>query len=223
MALFTTPCPVNAREQRWIEESTAWFRARFGEPRPVLSPFLEDDLLTQVCRHMGIDPATLTVERYGDSGEQDLAHAAGLALRSRTAAGHFRLDDGRPVIALDRTLTPVRLVATIAHELGHVLLADVDRDDLEPLTDLLTVHFGLGVFAANAAFEVTRDHSRRTVRRLGYLTVPMFGYGLACHAWQRGERRPAWARRLATNPRVYLRRGLRYLAVNGLTVHIPPS
>jgi len=46
----------------------------------------------------------------------------------------------------------------------------------------------------------------------GYLTEPMFGYGLACHAWLRGEPRPAWARHLDTNPRVVMRSGLRYLA-----------
>jgi hypothetical protein len=40
----------------------------------------------------------------------------------------------------------------------------------------------------------------------------MFGYGLACHAWLRGETDPSWARHVDTNPRSALRRGLRYLA-----------
>jgi hypothetical protein len=39
----------------------------------------------------------------------------------------------------------------------------------------------------------------------------MFGYGLAHYSFLRGERRPGWRRYLDTNPRVYLRRGLRYL------------
>ena len=51
---------------------------------------------------------------------------------------------------------PDAVVSTLAHELGHVhLLADGRCDqntpDHEPLTDLLTVYFGLGVFMANNA------------------------------------------------------------------------
>ncbi|GAA3434602.1 hypothetical protein GCM10018954_042060 [Kutzneria kofuensis] len=216
--MFTTACPVNAREQKWIEESQAWFRATFGEPRPVVLPgsFTHQDLVTQVCRHMDVDPGQLTVELFGDSAEEDLARAAGLTRRSTGAAGHYRREGGRPVIAVDQTLAPTRLIATIAHELGHVRLDGVhDGADHEPLTDLLTVHFGLGIFTANACFDLTRDNRRRIVRRLGYLTEPMYGYALARHAWLRGERRPTWARYLDVNPRVYLRRGLRYLTTVG--------
>ena len=198
----------------------AWFRATFGDPRPVVPPDslrLGDDLVAQLCRLMEVDPGTLTVELYGDSAEADLARAAGLTRHTNGAAGHYRREGGRPVIAVDRTLRPTQLIATIAHELGHVRLDGVtDREDHEPLTDLLTVHFGLGVFGANAAFEFTQDNHRRSVRRLGYLTEPMFGYGLACHAWSRGEPRPAWARHLDTNPRAYLKRGLRYLVRRGV-------
>ena len=100
--------------------------------------------------------------------------------------------------------------------MGHVRLDDggdtSDRDDHERLTDLLTVYLGLGIFTANASFEFSQDHHQRTTRRLGYLTEPMFGYGLACYAWQRGERQPAWAKYVDANPRSYLKRGLRYLA-----------
>jgi len=113
------------------------------------------------------------------------------------------------------------LVATIAHELGHVLLLGngripADRKDHEPLTDLLTVFFGLGIFSANAVFEYSREvrgeYAYASTSRLGYLTEPMFGYGLARYAWLRGEADPRWARYVDTNPRTFLKRGLRYLA-----------
>ncbi|GAA4473494.1 hypothetical protein [Phytohabitans houttuyneae] len=39
----------------------------------------------------------------------------------------------------------------------------------------------------------------------------MYGYALARYAWLRGETDPAWSRYLDTNPRAYLKRGLRYL------------
>jgi hypothetical protein len=212
VALFTTPCPVNAREQKWIEESLAWLRTTFGAPRPVITDLADADVVGRLCQLMDVDPKTITVELYGDSAEDDLARAAGLTVRSRGVAGHFRRENGRPVIAIDRTLTSTRLVATVAHELGHVRLdGRYDAGDHEPLTDLLTVHFGLGVFGANACFDFSQDHERRQVRRLGYLTEPMYGYALACHAHSLGERRPAWAAHLDVNPRVYLKRGLRHL------------
>jgi hypothetical protein len=210
--LFTATCPVNPREQQWIEESLAWLRTAFGPPRAVITDLAENDILGRLGRLMDVDPKTITVELYGDETEDDLARAAGLTVRSKGAAGHYRRENGRPVVALDRTLTSTRLVATVAHELGHVLLdGRYDNDDLEPLTDLLTVHFGLGIFAANACFDFSQDHQRRQVRRLGYLTEPMYGYALACHAHRRGEHRPDWAVHLDVNPRVYLKRGLRYL------------
>jgi hypothetical protein len=40
----------------------------------------------------------------------------------------------------------------------------------------------------------------------------MYGYALARHAWLRGETSPAWAAHLDTNPRTYLKDGLRFLA-----------
>jgi hypothetical protein len=217
VALFTTPCPVNPREQKWIEESLAWLRAAFGAPRAVITDLDGDDLVGRLCRLMDVDPKTITVELYGDPAEDELARAAGLTVRSRGSAGHYRRENGRPMIAIDRTLTSTRLVATVAHELGHVRLdGRYDADDHEPLTDLLTVHFGLGIYTANACFDFAQDNQRRSVRRLGYLTEPMYGYALACHAHSRGERRPTWARHLDVNPRAYLKRGLRHLVGAGV-------
>ncbi len=143
-----------------------------------------------------MDPAPITVELHGGGGEAELARAAGLELRSSTAAGDYRRDGGRPVIGIDvaSAAHPARLIATIAHELAHHRLdergLDRDRADHEPLADLLTVHLGLGIFTANAAFEYRADQRRRSTHRLGYLTEPMFGYALACHAWLREETRP---------------------------------
>jgi hypothetical protein len=241
MGLFQAECPVAEREQRWIETSMAWFRDEFGPDhlrRPIILPtkeFFPDPhdvraVITRVCGYADVDPAKVTIAFYGDPAEQDLARAAGLTTRSLGAAGHYRRVDGRAVIGIDRTLgaTPDRLVATVAHELGHVRLLDegritVDRADHEPLTDLLTVYLGLGIFTANARFDYRNDNQRRTTSNLGYLTEPMFGYGLACHAWLRNESRPDWLRHVDPNPRSYAKRGLRYLAANAAQGTLPPS
>ena len=244
MALFHADCPVAAREQRWIEESMAWLRGEFGDTylrRLIVAPTNEffpgphdgstasiRAIIDRVCGYADVDPATLTIEYYGDSAEQDLARAARLTSRSRGAAGHYRRVGGRVVIGIDRTLAtaPERLIATVAHELGHVRLLgegriSSERADHEPLTDLFTVYCGLGIFSANARFDYREDGVRATTSNLGYLTEPMFGYGLACHAWLRGEPRPGWLRHVDTNPRAYAKRGLRYLAANADPGELP--
>ena len=116
----------------------------------------------------------------------------------------------------DQTARRTTLIATLAHELGHVRLLGErripdDRPDDEPLTDLLTVVFGLGVVTANAAFDFTADDRGWQSQRLGYMTEQMYGYALARYSLHRGEPDPPWARHLDTNPRAYMRQALRYL------------
>ena len=67
-----------------------------------------------------------------------------------------------------------------------------------------------------AANESRGVYACRRSSRLGYLTEPMFGYGLARYAWLRDERDPQWARYLDTNPRTFVKRGLRYLSAERL-------
>jgi hypothetical protein len=163
---------VDPREQKWIEESMEFFRTKFGDgplsqavvlPTPDFfpGPFSGtaadiQPLVTRMCEYLAVDAETVSVELYGDSTESDLARVAGLTYRSDSVAGHYRRVDGQAVIGIDQTLvaTPERLVATIAHELCHARLDDGaatwDREDHEPLTDLLTVYLGMGIFTANA-------------------------------------------------------------------------
>jgi hypothetical protein len=136
----------------------------------------------------------------------------------RSAAGHYSVRNGMGVIAvgIEDARDPRRIVAIAAHELCHHKLlyrgiATVQEADHEPLTDLATVFFGLGVFTANAAFTFSQDARGSRRRQLGYINQPMFGHALGCVAWLREERDPAWARYLDTNPRGYFKRAMRYL------------
>jgi hypothetical protein len=172
---------------------------------------------------MGIDPARVRLE-YGDSGaDHELSAYVPVHTESTGYAGlhEAHVDSSLVTVSDDLLDHPMALVATLAHELGHVLLLGerripADQPDHEPLTDLLTVFFGLGIFGANAAFDYSRDtrgqYSYTRSSRLGYLTEPMYGYALALYAWRRGEADPSWARYLDTNPRACLRQGVRYLS-----------
>jgi hypothetical protein len=232
-------CPVRPVEQQWIEQSLDFFVREFGADRLRGEVVLPTDdyfpgvyrgtredvqaVLDRLCRHMGVDRAGVELEHYASDANPELEAAVPIESRGSGAAGHFRVRDGRSIIAVrdDQAARPMALVATIAHELGHARLLGErriapERQDGEPLTDLLTVFFGMGIFAANAALDSWRDvkgeQGYTMTSRLGYLTEPMYGYGMARYAWLRGETDPAWARHLDTNPRTYLKRGLRHLA-----------
>jgi hypothetical protein len=227
-------CPVRPVEQEWIERSMDWFVEQFGTTRLHGDVVLPTDtyfpgtyrgsredvraVLERLCAHMDIDPSLVDLEHDEYDDNPELRARVPINTSSAGAAGHHRIRDGRSVIGIrdDQAARPMALVATIAHELGHVLLLgqgriSPGREDHEPLTDLLTIFFGLGIFSANAAFEYAQERGYATTSRLGYLTEPMYGYGLARYAWLRGEANPGWARYVDTNPRTFLKRGLRYL------------
>ncbi|MFC1406792.1 hypothetical protein ABUW04_38755 [Streptacidiphilus sp. N1-10] len=237
--MFRRRCPVGEDERVWIEESLHWLTGQFGEevlrrevllpqdtrfPRPYRGGGAEvEQVVRLLFAHLGVDRAAVSVEvEEEDPGERELlANLPSAAWRSQGAAGHYqRSADGSPMITLTGELSsdPVALVAVLAHELGHHRLLGehripAARRDGEPLTDLLTVFFGTGHFNANVAHRFSQHAGGWQRRRLGYLTQPMFGYALARYAWLRGETEtePAWVRLLDTNPRGYLREGLRYL------------
>ncbi|MEU4241710.1 hypothetical protein [Actinoplanes sp. NPDC026619] len=232
-------CPVRPVEQAWIERSMDWLVSQFGTTRLSAEVVLPTDdyfpgtyrgtrddvraVLTRLCSHMEIDIARIDLEHDEADDNPELSAHVPITTAGTGAAGHHRLRDGRSVIGIrdDQAARPMALVATLAHELGHVLLLADGRisarqPDHEPLTDLLTIFFGLGIFTANAAFDYSREargaYAYTQTSRLGYLTEPMYGYGLARYAQLRGEPNPQWARHLDTNPRTFLKRGLRYLA-----------
>ncbi|MGA2886926.1 MAG: hypothetical protein ABSE51_02675 [Terracidiphilus sp.] len=128
----------------------------------------------------------------------------------------------RPIVAVNSSLLndTLTLVATLAHELGYVVLLDgghLQRDtkDLGPLADLVTVYLGLGVFTANASgnFRKYQGGGRRgwSMSRLGYLPETVFGYALARFAKERGEEQPAWTKYLSTNLKAWFRQSAEWI------------
>jgi hypothetical protein len=134
-------------------------------------------------------------------------------------------EGSRALIALKSTLLkdPLSLVATAAHELGHVILLggglmDRDTSDHEPMTDLLTVYLGFGIFTANSAARFKQYQEERragwSMQKLGYLREEVYGYALARFAAERGEERAEWTKHLSTNVRAYFKRSRSWLNKN---------
>jgi len=106
--------------------------------------------------------------------------------------GTFRIEEGGEVIityAPDLLDRPVELVATLAHELAHYLLAhenDLDEETHELITDLTVAYTGLGLFGANAAFSFSQHGDAFSQgwssKRSGYLSPPSWAFALAVFA-----------------------------------------
>jgi hypothetical protein len=174
-------------------------------------------LFQRVCGYMQVNPAHVDLEIIPDSSEL-IEMLPTYNRSSNDPAGlHFgESEEECPLVAVRRSLLsdPLMVVATLAHELGHVILLDgghmrQDAEDMEPMTDLVTVYLGLGIFTANAArrFLQFQDDRRYgwSMNRLGYLPEPVFAYALARFAKDRGEDSPEWTAHLSTNLKTWYR------------------
>ena len=226
-----------------------WFITLYGLERlqaaPVVVPteeFFPDDFhsteesvqgtLRRLCEFLQVDFQRVVLEIFDDT-EADLTKKLRESLpywqgNSAGAAGTYseNAETSKFHIKVKRSLLPdpVPLIGTLAHELCHALLLGekrIDREapDMEPLTDLLTVFLGLGIFTANSAARFTQhdDGVKRgwSFRRLGYLSEPMFGYALAVFAMERGESKPVWAKYLSVNAGSYFRQSYKFVTYQG--------
>jgi len=184
-------------------------------------------LFQRVCRYMRVDQSQIDLEVFPDETTEMRDLLPFWSSRSRGCAGLYvhGTEDARMVIAVkdSQLKDPLALVATLAHELGHAILLGkklVNRDeaDMEPLTDLVTVFLGMGVFTANTAARFQQhDDGRKqgwSMQRLGYLPEEVYGYALAKFASERREDRPAWVKHLGTNVRAYYKRSRAWLLSN---------
>jgi len=244
----TPKTPLVREQQEWIEKSLQWLIKEFGEDyflsRQTIEPNLsffpdkyhgtEESVLKvvqRVCSYMDVNPQLIEVDFFTDKEEMASKHQLDGERRSSSAAGLYfseTTSETRKKIAINvsQFKNPTSLVATIAHELGHVILLGGGRisheeKDHEYLTDLITVFLGLGIFTANSAFQFSQwqSHSHHGWRtsRLGYMSEEMFAYSLAAYAWMRGEANPKWSAHLAMNVGHYFKQSLKYLNKGGQT------
>jgi hypothetical protein len=196
------------------------------------TPAAVEKLFQRVCTYMQLDRNAIELEIFPDETEalrKTLPYWRG---NSGGAAGLYTHDAAgedeatkRMVVAIksSQLQDPLVLVATIAHELGHVILLgrgllNPKTEDHEPLTDLLTIFLGLGVFTANSAARFIQYQDERqagwSMQRLGYLPEQVHGYALAKFAVERGEAISEWEKHLSTNVRSYYKRSRAWLGKN---------
>lgn len=237
-------CPVDAETKEWLEGSFNWLIDDLGEETlrsvEVALPTAEyfpdpysgsqhdiQSMVERVCEYMSVDPAEVELKFFTHDQGAGLHPLAAVEGRAHDL-GTYQRRGGKYHISLEtsQAVNPEAMIATIAHELGHVILEgegrlDDGHPDHEPLTDLLTVFYGMGIFNANSAFLFEQWTNAQAqgwhAAAGGYLTEEMYGYALALFAYARGESKPDWAGHLKTNPRYFFRQGLKYLEKTGDT------
>ena len=184
-------------------------------------------MVGRVAAAMQVDARSFDVELFQSDYEVSRKLVPFFHGGSPDASGfYFHAPEERQKIAVNAAemKDPIALVATIAHEIGHIILlrpglVQRDEQDMEPLTDLLTIFFGFGIFTANSAFrfkQFTNNYSQGwSTKRLGYLPEPMLGYALARFAFERDEKKPEWASYVADNIKPYMKPSLAWLVKNG--------
>lgn len=245
MGWFTPKCPVDDETREWIDNAFQWLIDELGletlrEAEIVLptEEYFPDPyngsragirkMLDRVCGFMDVDPALIEI-RFFENWDSTRFHplAAGESSERHELGTYQMRRDGKYAISLDtsQAVNPEMMVATIAHELGHVILLgegrlNEDYEDHEPMTDLVTVFYGLGIFNANSSFVFEQFTNAQfqgwRAGSAGYLSEQMFGYALALFAHNRGDSKPAWMKFLSTNVRSYMKSSLRFIrAANG--------
>jgi len=141
-------------------------------------------MMSRVCEYMGIDPDRIQLEFYSEQdgvlpANSPLFHgvpqthsgSAGLYVPASSKPRRIRAGEAsrttigsKAIIAIELSQLddPSALMATLAHEAGHLVLDDKrvprTREHYEHLTDLVTVCLGMGVLTANAAFRVIKRY-----------------------------------------------------------------
>jgi hypothetical protein len=147
---------------------------------------------------MAIDDWPCELESYDRPEDgQRVGYYAKLQ-RGKSANGTFRIEEGKVIIsyASDLLAQPRQLIATLAHELAHYLLATIRKpipggNELHELATELTVAFaGFGVFGANAAFSFQQHQDAFgqgwSSGRSGYFSEPTWSFALALFADLKG-------------------------------------
>lgn len=234
-------CPIDAQTREWVDQRWAWLESQFGQEcsrkAPVVLPSPEffpdrydgslDDarrILDRVCEFMHIDPHVVELSLHDDRNPLDDHPMFGGKWQG--AAGFYQPIGGKFLISIEfaKLDDPLAMVATMAHEVGHVHLLghgriSAEEVDHEPLTDLLTVYLGLGTITANSVVREeywTEGYSSGwKIGSQGYLTMPVYGYALAKFARLRGEDGAGWFRELRGDVRSAFKQSMRLLAAEG--------
>lgn len=244
----TPECPVDEETRIWIEQGMVWLCNEFGivyvRNKRILVMSDEDfpvhydgstksayETLKIVADQMDINFDDILLHFYSEGipGQRTGMLENGIEIdpeaHNDSSSGRYHgiFSDGKYHISLEEKNLhdPLRMVATLAHELAHVkLLGEYRMDEnSEHYTELATIIFGVGIFNANTAFRLQREERHWQYQQLGYLTQIQWGYALAVYASLRAENGKTWTKYLNDTVLGNFKRGIDYIQHNREKLH----
>jgi hypothetical protein len=236
-------CPIDEGTRKALEKAFLWLINTFGEDkikqRKVLTPHPSDfpikydmknreiEIMKIIAVQMELDPDDIQIDIYIEGqSEIDTGGALGNRLFLQQVEGEKytgglywgRQEDNKYHIGIEQKKLnePLDMIATLAHEMVHIKLLGEKRIDEnnEPLTDLATIIFGLGIFNANAAFQIKNGIGYKGWSKLGYLSQMEWGYGLALLAYLQGEKSPKCVNFLSANVKADFKESVKFIWSN---------
>jgi len=237
-------CPVKEEKRLWLDEAFGWLIKAFDSDkiknRSVFTPVtryfpvkfngepeaaLETMKIIAIQMEINADEIHLDIYKQGvrelDTGGRTGGRIFMQNVEGEKYAGGLywgKQEDGKFHIGLEerKLKSSHDMIATLNHELAHVKLLGEGRikENNEPLTDLTTIVFGLGIFNANASFKTIRGYDSHGWSKLGYLSQMDWGYALALYAHIRGEENPDWINYLAVNVKHDFKQSAKFIKNN---------
>lgn len=238
--LFSKPKPtVTPEDKEWIEEAYSWFEQQYGreflKSLPIVEPTnqffdhnfdqSEEDakyVLHRVSKLMDIHGANINLHFFSEApiefSDEGIMLQTGedYALGKYSESGINSFNIGIEMSLLSNT---EQLIATIAHELSHLILLGEGRlyENDEPLTDLNCIALGFGIFISNSIFSFqqwhgTSHHGWNTSRN-HYIPEQVASHAMALlQAYQRGS--DDWIKHLNSSVRKMYKRDKKYIEAN---------
>lgn len=238
--LFSKPKPtVTPEDKEWIEEAFVWFEQQYGseylKKLSIIEPtraFFDRDfdgteadadfLLERICELMEIKGVNINlyffseapIEFTDESTEAKLDESeSGYALGKYSEADNNTFEIG---IETSQLRDVESMVATIAHELSHLILLGEGRlhENDEPLTDLNCIALGFGIYTGNSIFRFQQwhgtSHQGWSASGHGYIPEQVAAYAMALlQQYQKNSQ--DWSQYLNKSLGKMYKRNLKYL------------
>ena len=216
-----TKCPITKEDKEWVVEHLDWIHKNLFEliEFPTILPtreFFDIDftgteedakyLLDRIGQLAKINTVDLKLNFYS---EEPLELDRGLVTQKEEGSGSAGIfaetdDDFEIWIEVRQLKNPSGLIATIAHELTHFCLIaekdiNLEGEENEWFTDLVTIALGFGIFLGNVKFEFSQWQSDDgwggwQYSSLGYLPEKVIAYAMADIETMRSNEIPEWTK-----------------------------
>ncbi|MEQ8903862.1 hypothetical protein [Ekhidna sp.] len=242
--LFGKPKPtVTTEDKEWIEDAFLWFEEQYGtdflKNLRIIEPTKEffdhnftgtekdaEYALKKCMEYMDIKMVNVELYffseapmEFEDEGIVATQKADGPGTEDFYALGKYsEAGPNKFEIGLERKQlkNPQSMIATLAHELSHLMLLGEGRIDEnnEELTDLNCIALGFGIFTSNSIFNFEQwqgsSHAGWQANRQGYIPEQAAAYAMAIfNNYQNNQ--TDWYRHLNKGIRKMYEKNIEYL------------